>query len=232
MVVPKLLGGEGVVAEQAGSLISCTVRCSETMGQANVSCSANLCTVENASLCATGTGNICEAWDIEDAVRPMIGAHLRGMMEIEGTTAVGATTRLALAEALAAVLHRHGPQARVEVARSTARIDAKPDALRFDYSIHLGDLATMPAARKVLQREIDTGGRLRLLAHFAKSLSAHDDPAAKASVASHSLRIVDWTVEACIPVAKAQGLSTPRRVGSPRRVAPSLSSHTVKSVKV
>mmetsp|Transcript_32314 Transcript_32314/g.57176 ORF Transcript_32314/g.57176 Transcript_32314/m.57176 type:complete len:196 (-) Transcript_32314:14-601(-) len=193
------------------------------MGQANVTCSATLCTAGDGSICTAGNGNICQAWDTEETavVRPMIGAHLRGMMEIEGTTAVGAATRLALAEALAAVLHRHGPEARVEVARSTARIDAKPDALRFDYSIHLGDLATMPAARQVLEREIETGGRRRLLAHFAKSLNAHDEPAAKASVASHGLRVVDWTVEACLPITKA------RRLSSPHKVTPSLSVHTM-----
>jgi len=159
-----------------------------TMGQAG--CNGLNCEAD-ASLV------VQEMLESDKACRPA-GTGIRGILEIDGSTAVGAATRLALAEALAAIVRhgtssRKGSQARVEVVRNLGRSNAKKHTLRFTYAVSIVDPVAAEAARSALQREASRGGRRRLLPSFAAALRAHGEGSQTKQCSN--LRIVAWTVE-------------------------------------
>mmetsp|Transcript_1201 Transcript_1201/g.2048 ORF Transcript_1201/g.2048 Transcript_1201/m.2048 type:complete len:222 (-) Transcript_1201:62-727(-) len=140
----------------------------------------------------------------DEASKQSTCADLRGFLEIEGTSAVGAVTRLALAEALAAVVNRgarQGDQARVEVARSLGRRGADR-TLRFSYSVRTSDVVAASVARAALTHEARRNGKRRLLPSFAAALRAQGElPGARSSMhnehpeACGGLSVVEWTIE-------------------------------------
>jgi len=129
---------------------------------------------------------------------------LRGVLEIAGSAAVGAATRLAVAEALAAVVGRASPKgtrSSIEVTRSPPKPGAFPGALRFAYAVRFTDRTAVALGRRALEREAADGGRRRLLPRFAAALRAHGHGPTPAG----ELRIVDFSVEAFAVPGKGEG---------------------------
>lgn len=143
------------------------------------------------------------AWEPK---RPPAGANLRGTLEIRGSQAVGAKTRLAVAEALASVARR-GQSRRVapkgqdeagginvEVARSPLQPGAPEDTLRFTYAVRLSSSDEEKAVRIALEKEAAGDGKHRLLPRFFRSLKSHGEECE----ASPELRVTEWTVESSL----------------------------------
>lgn len=140
-----------------------------------------------------------ETFETLNQVKPLVPHRaedlLRGVVEIVGATAVGAATRLALAEAIAAVLSRTaGAQSHIEVTRSPISPRAPPRTLRFAYAVRFEDPEAVPAARKLLEAEAVHGGRKRLLPRFAAALSKHGE----APPSESELRVADFTVQSFV----------------------------------
>lgn len=137
-----------------------------------------------------------------DTRRPT-GATLRGALQIRGSQAVGAKTRLAVAEALAVVARRG--QARmtspkgqcepggihVEVARSPLQPGVPEDTLCFTYAVRLSEGGEETNVRAALEKEAASDGRDRLLPRFLRSLKSHGEECE----ASQEIWITKWTVE-------------------------------------
>lgn len=119
---------------------------------------------------------------------------LRGILEIAGIDVVGAATRLAVAEALAAVVTGAvGPgrsRASIEVTRSPPALWTSCCTLRVAYTVRFTDSAILGSVRKALEHEVACGGRRRLLPCFASALSLHGEKPTPHS----TLRIVDFSV--------------------------------------
>lgn len=128
---------------------------------------------------------------------------LRGELEIVGTTAVGAASRLAVAEALAAVVSPvvQSCKVHVEVTRCPPRPQAKPHALRFSYAVRLSNPSAVPAARLALQFEAKIGGKQRLLPTFIASLG-HKKQDLSSNI---DLLVADFTVACVLVPGKGEG---------------------------
>ncbi|CAE8592799.1 unnamed protein product [Polarella glacialis] len=155
---------------------------------------------------------VCEAPVPGQARRPrqLGGDLLRGELEIAGSAAVGASTRLAVAEALAMVVFRSAPKgasspSHVEVTRSPLRPDSAPGSLRFAYAVRFADVDSACLARKALECEAACGGRHRLLPRFALALAAHGQ---EPVVDPLALQIVDFTVESLVVPGKGEGIGS------------------------
>jgi len=137
---------------------------------------------------------------------PQPGAHVKGMLSVECDMAVGAITRLAMAEALTGVLLTSSaytmstakpeaadvPGLLVEVMRSPTRPDDRANTLRFAYCMRLRDAKFARAVRVALNMESKGDGHARLLLYFTKALALRGETLADDGA---SLRITEWTVE-------------------------------------
>jgi len=119
---------------------------------------------------------------------------LRGILEIAGIDVVGAATRLAVAEALAAVVTgavgSGRSHASIEVTRSPPALWTACCTLRVAYTVRFTDSAILESVRKALEHEVACGGRRRLLPCFASALGLHGEK----PTPHNSLRIVDFSV--------------------------------------
>eukprot|EP00747_Dinoflagellata_sp_TGD_P170044 gnl/TRDRNA2_/TRDRNA2_200564_c0_seq1.p1 gnl/TRDRNA2_/TRDRNA2_200564_c0~~gnl/TRDRNA2_/TRDRNA2_200564_c0_seq1.p1 ORF type:complete len:269 (+),score=54.52 gnl/TRDRNA2_/TRDRNA2_200564_c0_seq1:70-807(+) len=138
---------------------------------------------------------------------------LRGVLEIQGVGTVGAVTRLAIAEALAATVRRTksvkdkkpqdlSSQIRVEVTREASRPETPLDALRFAYCLRMGDQLAAAEAQAILEKEAASGGVKRLLPRFAVALEARGEAIAEIG----EVTILEWTIEPA-PAGLGKGLA-------------------------
>jgi len=139
------------------------------------------------------------------------GADLRGILVIEGAAAVGATARLAIAEAIASVVRSGARRSnskevaggieeertlRVEVTRNPMTPGSSKSALCFAYCVRVGDAGLAAAAHAALQREAALKGTRRLLPRFVAACAAASSGASAADTATcGDLRVFEWTVE-------------------------------------
>eukprot|EP00928_Gymnodinium_smaydae_P017187 TRINITY_DN16564_c0_g1_i3.p1 TRINITY_DN16564_c0_g1~~TRINITY_DN16564_c0_g1_i3.p1 ORF type:complete len:497 (+),score=143.71 TRINITY_DN16564_c0_g1_i3:161-1651(+) len=107
---------------------------------------------------------------------------IRGTIEIQGEDVIGAKARVAIAEALAAVIGDRG--SRVEVAWSPCA--AITGSVCVAYTVRCADAKAAQAARRALEAEAAAGGAPRFLPRLLASLAALGGGGAAASLAALS----------------------------------------------